>query len=83
MGLHSFGGSFAFYCPRSCVSVAILLNDCHLDYSVCLPPNRTITGTTCVHLSEWCCSLEILRGFDTKFRERMHNHSTLNVIFRM
>ena len=34
LGLHSFGGSFAFLCPRSGVSVAILLNDGQLDYSV-------------------------------------------------
>ena len=34
LGLHSFGGSFAFLCPRSGVSVAVLLNDGQLDYSV-------------------------------------------------
>ena len=34
LGLHSFGGSFAYLCPRSGISVAILLNDCQLDYSV-------------------------------------------------
>ncbi|KAL1508477.1 hypothetical protein AB1Y20_004578 [Prymnesium parvum] len=34
LGLHSFGGSFAFFGPRSLLSVAILLNDCQLDYSV-------------------------------------------------
>ena len=33
LGLHSFGGSLAFLCPRSGFSVAILLNDCQLDYS--------------------------------------------------
>ena len=33
LGLHSFGGSFAFACPRSGISMAILLNDCQLDYS--------------------------------------------------
>ena len=34
LGCHSFSGSFAFCCPRSGVSVAILLNDGQLDYSV-------------------------------------------------
>jgi hypothetical protein len=34
LGLHSFSGSFAFLCPRSGASVAILLNDGQLDYSV-------------------------------------------------
>ena len=34
LGLHSFCGSFAFLCPRSAISVAILLNDGQLDYSV-------------------------------------------------
>ena len=34
LGMHSFGGSFAFLCPRSGVSVAVLLNDAQLDYSV-------------------------------------------------
>ena len=34
LGMHSFSGSFAFCCPRSGVSVAILLNDGQLDYSV-------------------------------------------------
>ena len=34
LGLHTFGGSFAFLCPRSGVSAAILLNDGQLDYSV-------------------------------------------------
>ena len=33
LGLHSFSGSFAFLCPRSGVSVAVLLNDAQLDYS--------------------------------------------------
>ena len=34
LGLHSSGGSLAYLCPRSQVSVAILLNDCQLDYGV-------------------------------------------------
>eukprot|EP00966_Prymnesium_polylepis_P091064 2108065-Prymnesium_polylepis.1 len=33
LGLHSSGGSIAYLCPRSQVSVAILLNDCQLEYS--------------------------------------------------
>ena len=33
LGLHSFAGSFAFLCPRSGVTVAILLNDGQLDFS--------------------------------------------------
>ena len=33
LGLHSSGGSLAYLCPRSQVSVVILLNDCQLEYS--------------------------------------------------
>ena len=33
LGLHAFSGSFAFLCPSSGTSVAILLNDGQLDYS--------------------------------------------------
>ena len=32
LGLHSFGGSVALFCPRTELSVAVLLNDCQLDY---------------------------------------------------
>ena len=34
LGLHSFGGSVALFCPRTELSVALLLNDCQLDYGV-------------------------------------------------
>ena len=33
LGLHSSGGSFAYVCPRSQVRVAILINDCQLEYT--------------------------------------------------
>ena len=31
--LHSFGGAMAFYAPREKVAVALLMNDCQLEYS--------------------------------------------------
>ena len=31
LGLHSFGGSFAFFSPTSGIAVAILLNDAQLE----------------------------------------------------
>ena len=34
LGLHSFGGSVVLFCPRTELSVALLLNDCQLDYGV-------------------------------------------------
>ena len=33
VGLHSFGGAMAFYAPREKVAVALLMNDCQLEYS--------------------------------------------------
>ena len=33
LGMHSSGGSVAYLCPRSQVSVTVLLNDCQLEYS--------------------------------------------------
>ena len=46
LGLHSFGGSVVLFCPRTELSVAILLNDCQLDYGV----TRQVLDLVCSEL---------------------------------
>jgi CubicO group peptidase (beta-lactamase class C family) len=46
LGLHSFGGSVVLFCPRTGLSVALLLNDCQLDYGV----TRQVLELVCTEL---------------------------------